>query len=249
MKLYRNTGKPLYKQLKQVLKHNIQKGTYLPGRALPGERQLMELFGVSRMTVRNAISELVQESVLVKRHGSGTFVNPKTTERLFLNLYGLVEELRLSGQDISIELVSSKTKPAGKRAREELKLDHGETVFNYKRLIRANGEPILFTNSNITSSLSEVYKSISLNIASDVIYEHLETCGYSVTDARQKILSGFPNKEEAEYLNCDTNTPLLILYRTTYLDGDRPIIFSRAVYGKQYSFNLDLKRHSYPSDG
>lgn len=249
MKLYRNTGKPLYKQLKQVLKHKIQQGTYLPGESLPGERHLMEDFGVSRMTVRNAISELVQESVLIKRHGSGTYVNPKTTERLFLNLYGLVEELRLSGHEISIELIGSVTKPAGKRARKELKLENGDTILNYKRLIRADGEAILFTNSNITSSLSEVYKSISLDIASDVIYEHLETCGYNVTDARQKIVAGFPNRLEAEHLNCDINTPLLILYRTTYLDGDRPIIFSRAVYGKKYSFNLDLKRGSYLTGG
>ena len=249
MKLYRNTGKPLYKQLKQVLKHNVQKGTYLPGEALPGERQLMEMFGVSRMTVRNAISELVQESVLLKRHGSGTYVNPKTTERLFLNLYGLVEELRMSGQNITIELVSSLTKPAGERTRKELKLDNGDTVLNYKRVIRANDEPILFTNSHITSSLSEVYKSISLDIASDVIYEHLEMCGYNVTDARQMIIAGFPNEEEAEHLKCDMQTPLLVLYRTTYLDGDRPIIFSRAVYGRNYSFNLDLKRGSYLVDG
>ena len=242
MTLYRNTTKPLYIQLKDILKHNIQKGKYQPNHPLPGERQLMEIFGVSRMTVRNAISELVSDGVLIKKHGSGTFVNPRTTERLFLNLYGLVEELRLSGHEISIELIEYATILANEQVSSALKLESDRTVFHYKRLISCDGKPMLFTNSYITSNLSKVFKSINLDIASDVVYEQLENCGYHVTDALQKIVAGFPGKKEAVHLQCDVHTPLLILYRTTYLDSNRPIIFSRAVYSSDYSFNLDLKR-------
>ena len=242
MTLYRNTMKPLYKQLKDALKQNITKGKYKPNDALPGERQLMEIYGVSRMTVRQAIAELVSEGVLYRRQGSGTYVNPKTSERLFLELYGLVEELSLSGYDTTIELIESNVQPAVDRVREELQLGEHESVFFYERLIKADGIPMLFTTSQIPHSISTLFDNININIARDVIYEHLELCGYHITDAIQRISAGYPTVSEARYLECDPNSPVLVLHRTTYLSGGHPIIFTRAVYRQEYQFTLDLKR-------
>lgn len=242
MTLYRNMMKPLYKQLKDAIKQNIQKGKYKPEEALPGERQLMEIFQVSRVTVRQAISELVNEGVLFKRQGSGTYVNPETSERLFLELYGLVEELNLSGAETKIELISSGFKPATPLVADELKLDEGDMVFFYKRLIYSNNVPILFTTSRITKSISTLFENININISKDVIYEHLEMCGYKIRDAIQYIRAGYPTIEEANYLKCDPKSPVLILMRTSYLDGGYPIICSRAVYTQEYAFTLELKR-------
>ena len=242
MTLYRNSLQPLYKQLKNALKQNIQKGKYKPDKPLPGERQLIEIYGVSRMTVRQAISELVSEGVLIRRQGSGTFINPKTSERLFLNLYGLVEELRLSGYEISIELVESGTISPDTAIREELQLPETEDVFSYKRLIRTDGKPMLVTNSFVPMSLRSVFESINVNISRDVIYEHLENCGYTLSDAIQKMGAGLPTAQEAILLACEESCPVLILYRTTYIEGGYPIIYTRAVYHQNYSFSLDLKR-------
>lgn len=242
MTLYRNTMKPLYKQLKDALKQSISKGMYKPDDTLPGERQLMEIYGVSRMTVRQAIAELVSEGVLYRKQGSGTYVNPKTSERLFLELYGLVEELSLSGYDTSIELIESHMMPAESIVKEELQLPNDSQVFAYKRLISADGEPILFTTSHIPQSISMLFENINVNIAKDVIYDHLEMCGYQISSAIQRIRAGYPTMEEAQYLAIDHLSPVLILHRTTYLAGDRPIIFTRAVYNQKYNFALDLKR-------
>jgi len=79
--LYPGSAKPLYKQLKDVLKQKITAGEFKPGEALPGERQLMETYGVSRVTVRQAIAELVNEGLLYRQHGKGTFIAPKRIER------------------------------------------------------------------------------------------------------------------------------------------------------------------------
>ena len=242
MTLYRNTSKPLYKQLKDALKQNIQKGKYKPSDPLPGERQLIEIYGVSRMTVRQAISELVSEGVLYRRQGSGTYVNPKTSERLFLNLYGLVEELSLSGFDIAIELIEAGSTLATPEIRDELQLKHGEEVFSYKRLIRADNSPMLFTNSYVPMSLSTVFETLNVNISRDIIYEHLEMCGYTIGDAIQRVTAGFPHPEEAKVLMCDDRSPVIVLYRTTYLEDGSPIIHTRAVYDKKYSFTIELKR-------
>ena len=74
-KLESNKKAPLYQQLYDAILNKVRSGEYQVGEKIPSEEQLMTIYGVSRVTVRNAIKQLVDENILIKRHGKGTFVS------------------------------------------------------------------------------------------------------------------------------------------------------------------------------
>ena len=76
-KLESNKKAPLYQQLYDAILNKVRSGEYQVGEKIPSEEQLMTIYGVSRVTVRNAIKQLVDENILIKRHGKGTFVSAR----------------------------------------------------------------------------------------------------------------------------------------------------------------------------
>ena len=240
--LYPNVSKPLYEQLKQALRENIRSGLHKTDEALPGERQLMDIYKVSRMTVRQAIGDLVSEGLLYRRHGSGTFVSQQVVDRPMVKLYGTLEELKLSGHDISMRLIDSRIEDPEIDTARELQIEKGEKVFCYIRLIYSSGKPILLTKSHINRKMSNLFDNINVNIARDVIYDHLENCGYQISHAVQHLQAGNPSLEEAKLLECFAESPVLIVRRTTYIKGGYPIIYTRALYRQEYTFTMNLKR-------
>jgi GntR family transcriptional regulator len=238
--LYPNVSKPLYEQLKQELRENIRSGLYKPDETLPGERRLMEIYKVSRMTVRQAIGDLVSEGFLYRRHGSGTFVAERVIDRPMVKLYGLAEELILSRKDLSVKLINAGLKSPTPQAKHELQLTDDEKSFSYTRLYSSKGKPILLTNANVTQSISKLLANV--DIAKDVIYEHLEKCGYQIDFAVQSMQAGNPTPEEARYMGCPKNIPVLVVNRTTYIKGGYPIMYTRALYSQEYVFTINLKR-------
>lgn len=238
--LYPSSSIPLYMQLENEIKRNIQSGLYKVDDALPGERRLMELYGVSRMTVRQAVGNLVSEGLLHRIHGKGTFVSRVYDNRPNSMAYGLVEELRLLHDNIDIELVSSGYSPASKEVAHELKMHEGEEVFHYTRRITEKGKPILVTVSYIASTLSRLIEH--LNIEKTVVYDQLDAYGYRVTQIAQRSKAALPNEHEASLLCIDKTEPVLKLVRTSYITGRVPIIFTQAVYSSSYEFSINLTR-------
>lgn len=81
-KLHKESTVPLYRQLKEILKEAIRRGEFRPGDRLPTEMELCETFGVSRITVRQALNELANEGFLYRQQGSGTFVNDRIPSKI-----------------------------------------------------------------------------------------------------------------------------------------------------------------------
>ncbi|MDN5362727.1 MAG: GntR family transcriptional regulator, N-acetylglucosamine utilization regulator [Moorella sp. (in: firmicutes)] len=242
--LYPGSAKPLYEQLKDILKQKITAGELQPGAALPGERQLMETYGVSRVTVRQAIAELVNEGLLYRQHGKGTFVAPKRIERPLARLLGVAEELALEGLDIGIQVIKSGLQEAPPEARQELQLAEGETVFGVTRLITAAHQPLLLDASYFPPAIGQLLQNMDLS--KDLIYTQLELYGYKISNGRQRISAGRVSREEARYLQCRAGSPVLIVKRTTYVEGGLPIDYSRAIYrGDRYEYHVDLQRHHH----
>lgn len=240
--LYPNVSKPLYEQLKQVIRDAIRSGLYRPDEAIPGERQLMEIHRVSRMTVRQAIGDLVNEGILYRRHGSGTFVSPRQPEWPLVKLYGLVEELKFAGHEPTVTLIDTYDQEPSAEAKRELQLGEEVRVFVYLRLISVGGKPILLTRSHISHDTRGLFENLNINIAKEVIYEQLETCGYQISHAVQSVTAALPTTEEAKFLECDTTEPVLVLRRTTYLSGGYPVIYTRALYTRDYAYTIRLSR-------
>lgn len=240
--LYPGSAKPLYEQLKDILKQKITAGELQPGEALPGERQLMETYGVSRVTVRQAIAELVNEGLLYRQHGKGTFVAPMRIERPLARLLGVAEELALEGLDIEIQVIKTGFQEATLEARQELQLAAGEAVFGVTRLITAAHQPLLLDAGYFPPAIGQLLQNVDLS--KDLIYTQLELYGYKISNGWQRISAGHASREAARYLQCRAGSPVLVVKRTTYVEGGLPIDFSTAIYrGDRYEYHVNLQRH------
>ncbi|MBE3571768.1 MAG: GntR family transcriptional regulator [Moorella humiferrea] len=240
--LYPGSAKPLYEQLKDILKQKIASGELKPGEVLPGERQLMDTYGVSRVTVRQAIGDLVNEGLLYRQHGKGTFVAPKRIERPLARLLGVAEELALEGLEIDIKVIKTGIQEATAEARQELRLAENAPVFCVSRLITAAGQPLLLDHSYFPQAIGHLLQNIDLS--KDLIYTQLELYGYKISNGKQRISAGRASREEARYLQCKAGSPVLVVKRTTYVEGGLPIDFSHAIYrGDRYEYLVSLQRY------
>jgi len=239
--LYASSNKPLYKQLSDILKQKILNGEYNAGEAIQGERHLEKLYGVSRITVRKAIEELTQEGFLYNVHGKGTFVATKQIERPLAQLLGVVEELE-DGLNTSIQLISKVEEPASLEVSEGLQIEDGDQVCKIVRLIWENYIPLLIDYSYLPSVIGQLLNNVDLS--KDLIYRQLELCGYSISHGEQWISAGLPYNDEAFYLQCSIDTPILKTKRITYVENNKPIIYSVAVYrSDRYQYKVNLQRH------
>ncbi|MEW8958368.1 MAG: GntR family transcriptional regulator [Moorella sp. (in: firmicutes)] len=239
--LYPGSAKPLYEQLKDILKQKIASGELKPGEALPGERQLTDIYGVSRVTVRQAIGELVKEGLLYRHHGKGTFVAPKRIERPLARLLGVAEELALEGLEVAIKVIKSGVEEPTPAIRHELRLAEIESVFCVSRLITVAGQPLLLDHSYFPQAIGQLLQN--LDLSKDLIYTHLELYGYKISNGMQRISAGRASREEARYLQYKPGFPVLIIKRTTYVEGGLPIDFSHVVYrGDRYEYIVNLQR-------
>lgn len=89
---------PLYQQLKSVLKDDIERGVYKSGDRLPSEPDLIREYGISRITVRQALDDLEVEGLIVRRHGKGTYVAERQIEQELVRLTDFVEDMQRAGQ-------------------------------------------------------------------------------------------------------------------------------------------------------
>src|SRR6266496_5274589 len=103
---------PLYHQLSQLLRTAIEQGTYHPGDRLPSEPELIREYGVSRITVRQALDELEAEGRVVRRHGKGTYVAEPRIEQELVRLTDFVEDMQQAGQHPSSRVLAFEHEPA-----------------------------------------------------------------------------------------------------------------------------------------
>ena len=133
-KLDSNSMSPLYQQLHDIILRKIQEEEYKVGDKIPSEEQIMDIYGVSRVTVRNAIKLLVEENVLVKKHGKGTFVAmPVYVETMSAG--GSFSESGLQMKKVpTTKIISIERKPARKRISEYLGVSEGTEIIRLKRI-------------------------------------------------------------------------------------------------------------------
>src|SRR5690606_36647664 len=113
MKMARRVSKnspiPLYYQLKEILQEMIDNEELKPGDALPSERELCEILGISRMTVRKAVMDLVNEGIVYREQGKGTFVAKPKSKHLLNKLQGFTEEMEEKGLKVKTQILSFET--------------------------------------------------------------------------------------------------------------------------------------------
>lgn len=234
---------PLYYQMKQWLMSEIEKGIYKPGQIIPSERELSEQFQISRMTVRQALKELMNEGHLIREQGKGTFIaEPKLNQRLS-QLTSFSEDMRNRGLEPDAQVLeTSVINHAPAHVSIALHLDGDHTILKIKRLRLANKQPMAIETSFLPLSLfSGLEKK---NFTSESIYRVLENeFALQLLFAKQTIEAGFPTKDEEHLLGISKGTSVMRIERVTYMQEGIPFEFVSSVYrGDRYKFEMELHR-------
>src|SRR5262252_6089043 len=143
MALNKQSPIPLYYQLAELIREQIQHGELRPGDQLPAERILSERHGISRMTTRQAITYLVRDGALVARHGLGTFVAEPKLAYDALHLLGFTEEMMVTGAAASSQVLEQAVVTPPEAVAADLELDPGAMAVKIVRLRLSEGTPLL----------------------------------------------------------------------------------------------------------
>lgn len=242
MLLDRSSPIPLHHQLRLYLRQQIEGGALKPGDAIPTERALVSRFGVSRITVRQAVSDLASEGFLYRQSGRGTYVRFQKIEQELSTLTGFVEEMVARGLTPGAMLISAGMVEADGETASALQMQTGDQVFEILRVRLANGEPM---------ALEVTYYPV--RVGERLLEEDLEggfwaplenKFGMEIDWADETISCAVPSDSTARHLNIEKGTPVLVVERTTHTPDGRPMEFCRGHYrADRYSYRLRLKRN------
>lgn len=235
---------PLYVQVKNYIRKRIESGELRPHDALPGERELVSRLGLSRTTVRQALTDLVSEGILYRRHGKGTFVAPRKYEQNLTWLTGFAEGVHHIDSFPTIEVLAQEIRPAPDNIAATLKIPPGESVAFIARLISTDNEPLFVDRTYLIHPIGELILQSDLTTQS--IYKLIERLGYPVREGLQTIGAITMQPYDRRLLGVGPNSPALFLQRVTFIEADTPIEYSEAVYRAdrfQYQTRLERKRH------
>ncbi len=240
--IYRNSPVPRYHQLKEILREKIRSGEWKPGDIIPSERELSETYGISRMTTRQAITDLVNEGVFYREQGKGTFVTRHKITQQLMRLTGFTEDIRARGQQPSTKVLVAEMRPATEVVAEKLRISVGQLVFCIQRLRLADGEPLAIELSHINFKGCE--KLLEEDLEQNSLYRLLESkYGVPPMEAEQELEAGLAGTEEAMLLKIPMGSSLLYTRRTTFTDRYQPFEYAKSVYcGNKYVFYTHLKR-------
>ena len=246
MDIDRNDPVPLHYQLKSMLKEAIKAGKWEMGELFPTDKDLMQQHSLSSTTVRRAISELVNEGLLERKPGKGTFIRRVPIEETLGRLSGFFEEMSRQGFVPSADLVS--TAPVTITDAEiatypELKVFSGQDMYFIEKVQNINGKPIVYL---ISFWPREYGKKIAQHdLEREGIYQVVnQDLDLVLTKADQMIYAGTASKNIAKLLGLKVGFPVLIMERVTYA-GEQPIEYSYNVYrSDQYKYHVTLYHNS-----
>lgn len=230
---------PIYYQLKTLIQNRIASGEYPIGTRLPSERELCEMYEISRMTVRQAINDLVNEGRLMREQGRGTFVaKPKIEQGLFA-LSSFTEEMKRRNMTPGAKLLDFRVTTAEGRAAERLGVAEGEQIHEVTRLRLADNEPMAIEISNLP--LRYVPNLTSDMVASGSLYETLRNRGITMAYAEQTLEASLAKAKEAEILRVKPKAPVLLMERTTYMANGQAVEYVKSIYrADRYRFSIRL---------
>ncbi len=240
--IYRNSPLPRYYQLKEIMRERVQSDEWKPGDLIPSERELSEKYGISRMTARQAITELVNEGLFYREQGKGTFVSQRKITQQLIRLTGFTEDIKARGQKPGTKVLSAQMFPADETTAEKLRIDPGTLIFRLQRLRLADDEPLAIELSQITFKGCE--RLLEEDLEQNSLYRLLETkYGIPLIEADQELEAGLAGNEEVQLLKISLGRPVLFTRRITYTERNQPIEYAKAVYcGNKYIFHTHLKR-------
>ena len=238
IKLNQDAGSmPLYSQIKQIILNDIKNGVYRLNETIPTEKQLQEIFGVSRMTIRLAIDALVAEGYVVKERSKGTrVIYPKIKESLN-EVTNFSQEMRNKGIQYNIHSVEVTIVKAGEDIANALQIEEGVNVLRLHRVYYVNQEPLCSITSYLPAALN---LSVDENVYRSSLYEYLEReKGIRITSVYEDIEVGYAHAPISSELQVAEHTALLLRTRTSLDQSGKPVEYVRSYYrAEKYKYSL-----------
>src|SRR5512135_3823840 len=237
----RTDGVPIYIQIRESLRDEITKGDLKRGEQLPSENELAARFSVSRMTIRESIEDLVNEGLLYRRHGVGTFVAYPHLQRDHTRLTSFFDKAESEGVKVQAKLLSLKVIPATPKVAHALDIPAGSHVIRVKTLHYADGVPITVQDAHIPYKLFPGL--INENVGVQHLWTLFEKAGYRVRRAVQRLEAQEASKQVAHWVNIQEGAPVLFKECTVYADDGTPVEFTYSYNrGDLYSLTVGMER-------
>jgi GntR family transcriptional regulator len=233
---------PRYYQLKEFIRERIRSGEWAPGMLIPSERELCERHGISRMTARQAITELVNEGMLYREQGRGTYVGQPKIPQQLMSLTGFTEDMQARDQRPGARVLEASMWGADETTAERLRIRVGQPVYRLRRLRLADTEPLAIETACVCFIGCE--RLLESDLEHDSLYRLLsETFDMPPLAAEQEIEAALASPEDARLLDIPAGSPVLRTRRVTTTRRGRPIEYAESVYrGDKYRFYTRLTR-------
>jgi GntR family transcriptional regulator len=235
---------PKYKQLFHILVERIESGQWQENECIPPERELEELFNVSRTTVRQALRMMVSKGYLYREQGKGTFVTPQKMQQSIDILKSFSEGIVSRGCTPGQKILSLNLVKPSERIREKLELpeNHQEVMF-IKRVRYSNEQPIAIQRSYLNLGYRRDFSAEELEKRGSLYALLNEKYGLVPTEAVETLGATVASEEEAELLGISSGAPLLNVDRTVWSQNHTIMEYLRAVYrADRYQYTVRQRR-------
>lgn len=234
-------SRPLYKQIANKIKEDITNAKLSNGDAIPSEAKLVKMYSASRVTIREAVKQLVEEGILYRIQGSGTYISHEKIEHDILKLQGFTEEMSSLDNNPSNEILEFQLMEPPVDACEHLKIKPDEKVYYVKRLRLADYEPLILEESYLPVYF---FPDLSIEVMKQSKYEYIRSKGYEIDTRFGELIPKIPNEEMMNYLHIDAGDPLLFMHAySTFKDGSVFEYSKIYFHPHKYSFKVVSSRN------
>ncbi len=226
---------PSYQLIENEIKEKIKKSELKHGMKIPSENELKETYGVSRMTVRQALNNLVNDGFLYRHKGKGTFVNHTKMEKRIQGLLSFTEEMQLMNRKVTNKVASFTLMQASEEVAAKLFLNKNEEVYRIERIRSADGIPVLYETLFLPR---RIFKDLTEQIIRESLYTYIEKeLKMSINFSIQSIEAVNADETVSKYLGIPLNNAVLHITLNTFLDNGHPFEYVTSYYrADQYRF-------------
>lgn len=220
-------GTPKYEQIRMDLASAIRAGDYRPGEALPSQRELSASYGVTLMTLRQALRLLSDEGLVVQQPGRGTFVTPPKLAYQRKTLRSMSDELRGQGIDVETKVIQLGNRQPPASVCAVLAIPRRQRALRIERLRIVDGKPAVHQVSWVPEPFAESIREMDFEVVT--LYAALaEHAGVAVSRGSETIRPALVTREAARHLRVAQGSAVFLSERVTLGIDDSPIVFDRA---------------------
>ena len=232
-------GSPLYFQIKNIIQEQIENEEYSIGDILPSEKQLQEKYNVSRATIRQAVSELVNMGYLQTLRGIGTTVVYKKIDENTKQVISFSEEMAQHGIIMKTTYCVLSKIPADKRIANRLAVNEGDDVYELIRVRSIKDSPLVYSSTYLRAELDLPMDS---NTYVDSLYSFLkEERNVQITKGQDSFEATLANDETSGFLKIPMASSVLKRTRKTFNQDNSILEYSICFYpGDRYKYTVDV---------